>query len=615
MPSADWQPLERLPAEGTGATVWFIAESTGKSKEFAFDHFSLEPELARWFARAFLRRVGPRGGIKRIKSAESLYAATRQFALSLAEADVPISGPGRVMPAHIKAFLLQNAGTRMFRHNLLLLRSLLRAHPELPKPTREALFSVRLPELKKQEFRDAYAPSDTQRIMTAVRHDVRRARDRITAGRALLASFRAGDLPPGSRAELTGRFLDQFDRTGTWPAPTGRTEYKQFTKAGGLAGIANGLCLTPDEAVSFCMLLTALTSENFGTVAEWPIAHYRPDGGHGALALIEENKPRRGPERQHMIRPLESVPGALADILASGDDEDRLFLSPLRLYLLLLDLTETSRRLAGHVSPFSAFLVNCGRFGDHWCEGILEHQAKRWAKRRGFPPATEQEKLRRDAEPGRPPSVDVRRLRQTAIESRRRPVAQTRATMNDIYLRNSRTVQADSTSIVADALRGQVAKAQVRTAVTVFTPEFLEFALRDPERAAAEAGLDPTALKELIAGERDTVVTGCTDHRAGPHAPPGQPCPVSFIECLNCENARALPHQLPVQIETRDRIRGLRSHLPRMEWQARYEAAADQLDDVIGKYSKAEQDNARCDLDPQQRLLVDDLLAGRLDLR
>jgi hypothetical protein len=52
---------------------------------------------------------------------------------------------------------------------------------------------------------------------------------------------------------------------------------------------------------AFALMLTAVTGENFGTVAAWPAASFRPDGGAGEVALIEASKPRRGLDREHMV--------------------------------------------------------------------------------------------------------------------------------------------------------------------------------------------------------------------------------------------------------------------------------------------------------------------------
>jgi hypothetical protein len=50
-------------------------------------------------------------------------------------------------------------------------------------------------------------------------------------------------------------------------------------------------------------------------------------------------------------------------------------------------------------------------------------------------------------------AVHVGRIRQTVIEHRRQPVAHTRQTMNDHYLRRSRAVEHDSRTVVGAALR------------------------------------------------------------------------------------------------------------------------------------------------------------------
>ena len=52
----------------------------------------------------------------------------------------------------------------------------------------------------------------------------------------------------------------------------------------------------------------------------------------------------------------------------------------------------------------------------------------------------------------------------------------------------------------------------------------------------------------MISGRSDTVLASCTGHTDSPHAPAGMPCTASFLECLDCPNARALPRHLPVQV-------------------------------------------------------------------
>jgi hypothetical protein len=87
------------------------------------------------------------------------------------------------------------------------------------------------------------------------------------------------------------------------------------------------------------------------------------------------------------------------------------------------------------------------------------------------------------------------------------------------------------------------------------------------------------------------------------------------MSCLDCPNARALPRHLPVQIEVADRISALRPNMDPPAWRSKYGTRLGQLADIIGEYTKAEQEQARRTLDDRQRRLVDDLMDGKLDLR
>lgn len=369
------------------------------------------------------------------------------------------------------------------------------------------------------------------------------------------------------------------------------------------------LTLTRDECTAFALLLSVLTAENFGTVKMWPAAHTRPDGGVAsqAVALVEESKPRRGADREHMIAALEDLPASLRGLVESEDSERRLFRSPLRVYLLLLELTQTARRLSGATSAFISYSPKrrTAFARDMW---NTEVHVKHWSQTRDFPSL-------REAVAGGRPAVQVRRIRQTALELKRRPVGHSRETLRDHYLKRSRTVQEHSRAVVGAALRGQVAKARAVMDIPVFTPDFMARAARNPQEAAAEAGLDTEVLERLLGGKQDTVLAGCIDHLAGPETPPGIPCTASFLACLSCENARALPHQLPVQIVTRDRLLAARPNGDPATWRAKYQTVVDRLEDILRHYTPAEQKQARAALSDGQRVLIDDLLGGRLDLR
>jgi hypothetical protein len=228
-----------------------------------------------------------------------------------------------------------------------------------------------------------------------------------------------------------------------------------------------------------------------------------------------------------------------------------------------VELTETSRRLGGHRSAFSAYTPKRSAGSSCWVEGVTSDHVWSWARGHGFPTAADASSCDR-------PPIEVRRIRQTVIEGGRRPVSHTRATMNDHYLAGSEAVRAESRVVVGDALREQVERARQRQAAAVLTSEFLAAAGRDPAAAADQAGISADLLAQVVDGTHDTVLAACAGQGSVPSAEGGKPCTASFLACLDCPNARALPRHLPVQIAMAEHLSGLAAHLDPQLWQARY---------------------------------------------
>ncbi|PWJ05066.1 hypothetical protein DKG34_25005 [Streptomyces sp. NWU49] len=615
-PPAGWQPPERLLSEGDGTVVRYLAQSGDAERVFDFgnirdkdgDLVEIELGIQQWLARAFTRRTSARSGVTRLAGAGTVYTAATLIARYVTTLDPAPVSPSEVTPVHMRGLWEFCGRVRSQRTYLETLRALLRDDQELAEASRAELFAQKLPEYDGRQATLAYTDEEMHAIMTCVRGDVRRARDRIRAGRALLERFRGSELLEGSDDFTLGSLLDHFERTGDLPRYPSGVVTAAAGRWGGVTGIGPRLCLTVPEMTAFALLLTALTTENFGTVAAWPAVHYRPDGGlsAGGVALVEAVKPRRGPDREHMITPVEDLPSSLEDVLKEPDGDLPVFCSPVRVYQLLLDLTAVSRQHGDHTLALSGFNPK-GSAAHRWPQGVRASYIGKWAVRHGFPTG--------EAAPGGPPPVEARRVRQTGIEHNRRPVAQTRRTMNDYYLKRSPDVQRESRAVVGDALRSEVAKARLRRQIPVIAAALVDKARTDLPAAAAEAGLAPETLRRLIDGKSDTAVTGCTDHLAGPDTEPGQPCTASFLACLDCENARALPHQLPVQLAMHDRLAALRPHVDPGLWRVRFAKPLDQLRDILAHYNDADQADARTRLTDQDRQMVDALVDGRMDLR
>lgn len=620
MPPSDWRPPERLLEASGGTAVRFIEESGTRSRVFDFadirdskgKRVAIDEGLQRWLASTFAERTSTRSGVKRMGSAEGIYAVLTWLARFFAAQTPAVRGPGDVTAEHVRALWTHTEGRNSASQlsHLHRVRMLWHEDDQLSQRARDALYEQPLPEVTEISDVPAYDDTAMQRIMVALRHDVRVARDRIRAGRDLLARYRAGHVGTGHPEHTLGTLLDSFDRTGDLPLTPGGYLALPVVQAGGIIAIASRLCLTSRELTAFCLLLTALTGENFGTVASWPAAHHRPDGGvEGAsqVALIEACKPRRGPEREHMVTPVEDVPEELAALLVADDPEPRLFRSPLRVYQLLLDLTQVARRHGGHDLAFAGFRATEASVAKRWTRGANAKNIARWSAQHSFPT---KEPTPEGIEP-----VEARRLRQTAIERKRRPVAHTRSTMNDHYLARSDDVATQSRTVVADALRSQVAAARKRRSIPVLPASLVTRAATDLEGAAREADLEPAVLQRLLSGEQDTVLTGCTDHLNSPGADPGEPCAESFLACLGCENARALPHQLPLQIAALDQLTILRAHTDTATWNALRAVHHERLEDLVGHYHQSEQDQARQNLTERQIEMINDLMGGRMDLR
>ncbi|MGH9056683.1 MAG: hypothetical protein ACRDYY_12610 [Acidimicrobiales bacterium] len=110
-------------------------------------------------------------------------------------------------------------------------------------------------------------------------------------------------------------------------------------------------------------------------------------------------------------------------------------------------------------------------------------------------------------------------------------------------------------------------------------------------------------------------MAACTGRRNAPGGEAGELCTASFLVCLDCGNARALPRHLPVQIAMADRLTGLANHLDPQVWHVRYEPRLGQLRHILAQHTDAELARAAGAITPEHVALVDDVLAGRWDLR
>ncbi|WP_406301119.1 hypothetical protein OHA61_00360 [Streptomyces sp. NBC_00885] len=351
------------------------------------------------------------------------------------------------------------------------------------------------------------------------------------------------------------------------------------------------------------VLMMCLTGENHSTIASAVTDHHRPDGGAGgqATALVDWLKPRRGPASSHRTVPLQQGAGC-----REGARWD--LHTPFGLYMLLIDLGAASRVWARTDALLVYFSLK-GPHGSGFRTGMPSSMVHTWSKSMSLTSSNEVagEGLLH---------VDSRRLRLTWLETNQRPVAHSERTLANDYLARNRGNLTDYQRVVAEVLEQQVAKARALPALpalAVMTEADLAEAREDPGRVAGRFGLSAGTFKEVLAGRLDTALAACTGHRASPHAPPGEPCPASFLLCLSCPCARATPEHLPVLALTLEKIDARRAAMPPSQWARRYGIPASQLTDILKQFPPQHVASARARCAEREHELVERLLNRGLD--
>jgi hypothetical protein len=579
-------------------------------------------ELKDAFGAAFVKRTAPGAGMTSLHSVNHVHRALLQFDRYLATLRWPPQTVPQLTAEHVDGFYDSRKHLAQAADEMGELKRLL-ARTEGVSDALAGRIAAALPRVRRGDSRQSYSRDEFKRIAEAARTDLRAAALRIRKNRDLLGEFRQGRVVPGDDLDLVRRLelLDSVERFVDVPRhvrtvglTAGKSEPLPWVKkVGTVKEIVSWLHLTVDEAVAGAILLAAMTGENPDVIRKTPSAHHRADGysADGGTAIVDLRKIRRG-RRAYMTLALTdvpewiSIPGTPEEI--STRDELH---TPFGLYVLLHELTAASRAHVG---------------GKRLLIGYANTGAAQ--RGRGLRPMTNSECVLRlgqrwglpsDAldQQGNPVPLAVRLdlLRLTYIELNQRPVAHTERTAATTYMARNRGNVTEYRKVVAQALASEVDKARARGSVAVMTSQEVERARTEPETVAAEQGLDPGTLKRMVAGELDTVLAACADNNNSPHAPAGQPCPASFMLCLGCECARALPRHLPVQVLVHDRLQAGRDQMEALMWAHRFAAPHAQLADLLDQHDTEAVADARRNITAADRAVVERFLSRELDLR
>lgn len=615
--------------------VRFVPEDgKGETKDYDFTTLPVTRALQEGFARAFAARTGSAAGLRAASSAERAWSHLSSFAEYLSGLMRSPQSATDLTSVQVQGWLQQRSDRVGVLKELGDLKRSLRKIPGISAEfAAEMTQSHRRP--KPKPTTNIYSRDEFRRILTAARFDVRRAAARIRAGRDLLGRWRSGELDPkrDRREWRWGSLLDYVDRHIDLPRyTTGRRNPLDWVRQlGTVADHLTCLHLGTDDVAAFAVLLTGLTGENPSTIANAPAAHHRPDGYAGpiASAIVELDKPRRQ-SRRHMDVVLADLPDWVAtpadEELLAEDGEDDLH-SAFGIYLLLHDLADPARRRLDSDRLFAWWAGTGGSgVGAGLRTKLHSDIIKRWAQGRDLPadPSTtapapkpdEQHSVQDEDSPAQL-TVTLERLRRTYLELHQKPTAHTTRTLANTYLLGERGNLTEYQQLVADVLEQEARKAHTRSALRVLSPAEVEQVRAAPDKAAEVAerhGLDSATLRRMLAGELDTVMAACGDNTNSPHSPPGIPCRASFMLCLSCPNARALPHHLPVQVAVHDAVLAKQDAMAPLRWAQRFALPHAQLADLLERAGQTAVADARRAITADQHESVERFLNRELDL-
>ncbi len=618
LPAPGYQaPVRLLLAEGR-CTVTVISEDGRTGRNYDFATLPVARELQVAFARAFDSRTGPSGSCKSISSANDCYYGLRSFGEYLAELPRPPEHPAQLRPVHLEGYRSKYAGQRSLAQRVGGLKRTLRALAGVEDAFAASLRKGSAIVRDRAPTVSSYSMEEFRLIMAAARREARATAARIREHRDLVEQWRSGavDCEREPVRWQLGQLLDHVESTGDVPRLdcVNGNRYLRYdlAKRWKVGDLLSMVLLTWRDAMPFVVLLVGLTGQNGGTIVDAPAAVHRSDGQMGGTAngIVELVKPRRG-HRSHMPVVLADLPDWLSTGAQDRDAEPTLTArdelhTPLGVFLLTRELTEPVRRITGSDRLLAVRGRNGMRAGRPAGPGLLGTSVAAWSTRAG---------LTSPSEAGAPHGggVGLPRMRLTVLEQRQQAVAHTDQVLANEYLGRDRGNITAYQQLVARVLADQVAKAKASALMPVLTAADMELARERPQDVAARYGVDVPVLKRMLTGELDTVLGACTDHRGGPHAPPGQPCRASFMRCLDCPCARATPQHLPVQTLVLDGLEARRAEVPPARWAERFALPHAQLADLVARHPPAAATRARESATDAERRLAERFLARELD--
>ncbi|MFE0055384.1 hypothetical protein [Streptomyces sp. NPDC059003] len=630
MPEAGYRAPQRLFFDDGQCRVRFTSEQDGDVIDYDFGLFAVARPIQEALARAFDAHVGPSGEVNSVSAAQQTFLHLGRFLDFLATDQRAPSVPRDLVPRHLSEYLLSRGEAPTAVREASRLRSVLRNVEGLTPQFAAKCAEGGLIRRDAGGSRGSYSLAEEKAILDVARRTVRSAAGRIRKSRELLDEWRQGRIQRETDPKLYeyASILDMVETNGELPRNKWNGALATWiARHGTVASLTTQLHLSVSEACAITILLVRLTGENGSTIIKAPAAFHRTDGEAGPLSTVQVDlsKPRRG-RRRYMTAALSDLPPWAAAPQEDGELSARDELhTPFGLYTLALELTASARRIKGS-DRLLVFWVPTATAGPrHKRAAVVKprHQPGRgfrdqlsvsavgyWGARLNLVA----EEPGPDGEPQRL-IVGTGRMRLTHTVREQKPVAHTRQTLADTYLRRDKTSLREYQKVVADVLDKEVLKARTAGRIQRLTPADVAQAIREPEAVARRFGVSTEVMRLLVTRDADTVLAACTSNSDSPYSQPGEPCRASFLKCLECPCARAMPHHLVVQVAVRDMIEERRAHMTALRWAERFFLPFTQLEDLLRRAGERATARARRQVGEAERELGRRLLDGELDER
>ena len=524
-------------------------------------------------AHAFAHCTGPHGTLRTPGSAAHVWFAVRVFLNSLNTlADKPTT-PQRLTTRHLERYLMERRGTVRATTVAKQLRSvhLVLRHVE-PSDllAKEVLWWFDRRRITgRPEPPSGYSDREFDAIMAAARSDV------VTICNRLRNGQRLAQLPESEVARLDEpqqaltAALKSIATTGIVPTIL-RSD--GLADRGAMHQLAGHLFLRHCDLGPLLTLAVGLSGRNVETIKDLTASHDVLEGKAVRVVLI---KRRRGP-----VSMFDTVHWEI------GHPSQRLR-TPGGLYVLIQQLTGLSRSFSGTASLWSIWTARNRHVGLFDIGLDQDHATRAWWRGHGL--------LGDDAKPliitmpRLKKTVDVRTTRAAGGHLPSSTRSNSTRVLFSNYLRGDESVKDWAADIVTNALTDVEADARFSHARVLASASGAQ---PDISQISRELSLPSAKARALLTGELDTAYAACADIDHSPHSE-GRRCSVSFLMCLQCQNALVTHAHIPGLKALHEWLIEQRNKLDVETWWHRYGVTWRAITEHIRpKFTPAEWDKA-----------------------